>query len=149
MTTTWDPHAPRSTRTTYINGEEMKRRSGKFLTKKFHASGMPRKEAVARLGISEGYLTGLLAGRVILPSPEVLDNMSRHWGFPKIEYMVEVGLLNSEDVADYITKMGIAPAYFPAKIQMLVGKLIAIEPPEKRDQITDTLGTLLVSFGVE
>lgn len=115
--------------------EEIAEKTGKFLLNAYRATGMSRQEAAERIGISPGYLTGLLAGRVVTPRPEIVRNMATQWGFNVLEYYEVAGLINKNDITEYVGSREIE--HFPADIKSVCNRLKNL-PPDKRKRIIDS-----------
>ena len=140
-------------RVTYSSRPELQKKVGKFLSDQFHASGLSRKDAAERGNVSEGYLTGLLAGRVVAPGPQILRAMADGWGFNVLYFYVLIGLCSDQDIRDLAAKLKTA---YPScteeeskawKLAESVCARLATLPPGQRERVTkmvsDVLNTLV------
>lgn len=125
-----------------LYGLEIGKRAGKFLKAKYDATGFSRKEDADRGGVTEGYLTSLLAGRIAFPHPEIVDRMARHWGFSKIEFYMHVGLFTENDLREYVARRGMAAATMPPELDVIYSQLASL-PHDKRQQFFDAVQSLI------
>lgn len=129
----------RPKRPVFVNREAQKERVGKYLMDRYHDTGLSRREAAERAGISEGYLTTLLAGKTAFPAEDVVRNMSRNWGFPYLDFLIRgTGMVKETDVEEYIQAKGLAPVSAPAELKTLNARLMA-PPPQRRKALVEAL----------
>lgn len=129
-----------SHRKTYPNRAKLSEAVSRYLKQKFRASGMTRKEAAEKAGVTEGYLTSLLAGRAVSPSPVIVRDMAENWGFPVIAFYVVTGLVTEEDVWEYVAASGSAEN---ASDELKVIRSLATLPQEKRKKAVGLILSLL------
>lgn len=127
-------------RKTYPNRAELGKAVGRYLKLKFHATGMTRKEAAEKAEVTEGYLTSLLAGRAVAPSPVIVRNMAGNWGFSIIEFYKVTGLIAEEDVLEYVAAKGLSES---ATDTLKVIQSLTALPSEKRKKAAELILSLL------
>lgn len=132
-------------RPTFADQRGTAKRVGQFLKSIYDANRYSRKVAAELAGISEGFLTGLLAGRSAFPAQDVLREMAAKWGFTIMEYYVAAGLITQNDLADYLHKKEVLPASAPHEVQVLYSRLIAL-PAYQRKTRTAALIAMLNSM---
>jgi transcriptional regulator with XRE-family HTH domain len=122
--------------------KELGDRSGKFLTKAFHATGFSRKEGAQRANVSESYLSGLLAGRVIMPGTMILRGMATGWGFNILDYFKALDWVQDSDVETYAAQRGLMGSSAPADVMTIFHKLMAMAP-KQRQELSSTLLSMI------
>jgi transcriptional regulator with XRE-family HTH domain len=129
-------------RNTYPNRTQLKRAVGRYLLEKFRATGMSRTEAADRAGVSPGYLTGILAGRIVLPGPEIVRRMADHWGFPLLDFYIKTGLINHEDVEEYLSGHELIAPGTPPDVQAVNSLLLGL-PRYQREQMAEAIQRMI------
>jgi transcriptional regulator with XRE-family HTH domain len=118
------------------------KRTGEFLLKAYRATGFSRQEAADRAGISIGYLTGILANRIVAPNPDIIRNMARHWGFNVLDYYIVAGVINRADVEDYVAKNDVIKAHVAPEINSIYERLVSL-PKDKQAGIIQAVQKML------
>lgn len=128
--------------------EELTKRTARFLTKAYKDAQLSRREAAERGDVTEGYLTGLLAGRASVPGMEILRAMSEGWGFNILDFFKTIGWINDRDIEKYISREKLMEDAAPSDVKVIYSKLMSMDA-QKRRTVSQSVITTIDTFTEE
>lgn len=109
---------------------ETSKRMAEYLTAICKRMGHTRRELAAMAGVSDGYLSQLLAGNAAVPKIETLRKLAKGWGFNILEFHIAVGILTKKDIDAYTGRQSVASA--PPDVMFVYDKLVAMTPSDRK-----------------
>jgi transcriptional regulator with XRE-family HTH domain len=82
--------------------QPQRRRLGEYIKSRIKELGLTREEAANNIKISQGYLSNLISGNVMLPEREILHRLSAALDIPVLELLKITGYVRQEDLAPIV-----------------------------------------------